>query len=135
MKLQQRILTCLCFALLAAPFGAAAQSNITLSTPETLQFNIRVSIAPGTQQVYCYQEDKLTLIGTKIITSGSQVFVPVSLPDPVIRCTACNSSGCSTLSSNAAVVLAADPLDLDLNGVVNVTDIVMCSSKIRDAIY
>src|SRR5262245_37868456 len=126
---------CLCLALFAAPLGAAAQSNITFNTPQTLEFTVRMSIAPGTQQVYCYQENQLSVVGTKNVSSGSQVTVPVSLPDPVIRCSACNASGCSALSSNAAVVVAADPLDFDLNRVVDVRDMTMCYAKIRDRIY
>ena len=133
MKLRQYLL--LCFALLAAPFGAAAQSDISLPIPQTLQFSLRMSIAPGTQQVYCYQQDQLRVIGLKNVTSGSQIVVPVVVPNPVIRCSACNAAGCSSLSSNAAVVLSADPLDMDLNGLVNVTDMVMCAAKIRDRIY
>jgi hypothetical protein len=131
-RLQQ---LCLCLALLAAPPGAAAQSDITIPTPDTLEFLVRMSIAPGTQQVYCYQQDQLRVVGTTSVTSGSKITVPVSLPDPVIRCAACNASGCSSLSSNAAVVVAADPLDFDLSGAIDVRDMLMCYAKVRDRIY
>lgn len=126
---------CLAFAFCAAPLAAVAQSNITIDMPLTLEYQLRMSIAPGTQQVYCYQQDRLVVVGSVNVPAGSTATVPISIPDPVIRCSACNSYGCSSLSPNAAVVVAADPLDRDQNGLIDVRDIVMCSREINWEIF
>jgi hypothetical protein len=121
--------------LCAVPEGAAQSSDdIYFDTPQTLEFQVRVAVAPGTQQVYCYQQDRQRLVGTRVGSSGT-VSVPISLPDPVIRCTACNSVGCSTLSPNSAVVVATDPLDMDGNSVVDVRDLNMCWVRVREVIF
>src|SRR5262245_15345080 len=126
----------LLLALVGAPLGAAAQSgDIRLSTEETLEYQLRMSVAPGTQQVYCYQQNQLLVVGSVNISSGTTAVVPVSLPNPVIRCAACNTWGCSSLSSNSAVVLARDRLDLNEDGKVNVSDMVSCVSQIQQQIY
>ncbi|HXZ83971.1 MAG TPA: hypothetical protein VEI82_00655 [Myxococcota bacterium] len=128
----------LCLSLvLLAPLCAAAQSSsdIVIDTPETLQFRLRMSIAPGTQQVYCYQQDRMQVVGSVNVSSGSTAYVPVVLPDPIIRCSACNAYGCSSLSPNAAVLVGADPLDIDHNGKVDVSDMLTCMQRIRDQIY
>jgi hypothetical protein len=127
---------CLSLALLA-PLGAVAQSSsdIVIDNPQTLQFRLRMSISPGTQQVVCYQQDRMQMVGSVNVSSGSTAYVPVVLPDPIIRCSACNAYGCSSLSANAAVLVAADPLDVDHSGKVDVSDMLTCVQQIRDKIY
>ena len=128
---------CLSLTLFAAPLGAAAQGpdDIIIDSPETLEFQVNMAITAGTQQVYCYQQDQLRVVGSVNISAGSTATVPVSLPDPVIRCTACNTWGCSSLSPNSVVVVASDPLDFDDNSIIDVRDMVMCVSEVQDRIY
>jgi hypothetical protein len=124
-------------ALLCATGNAWAQSasDITFDLGQPAMYQVRLAVSPGTQHVYCYQADRLQVIGSATTPAGSTISVPIVLPDPVIRCAACNSYGCSSLSPNAAVVQPTDPLDVDQNSVVNVTDMVMCVAKIRDVLY
>jgi len=120
--------------LCAAPEGAAQSGDIFFDTTEPLQFQVRVAVSPGTQQVTCYQSDQLRVVGSSA-ASTSTVTVPISLPGPRVRCSACNSVGCSTLSPNAAVVVPVDPLDMDGNTIVDVRDMTMCYMRLREAIY
>jgi hypothetical protein len=128
---------CIPLVLATFPLCAAAQgpSDIVLETPETLEFGLRMSIAAGTQRVLCYQLEEYQVVGSANVTAGNIATVPIALPDPVIRCAACNDWGCSTLSSNAAVLIPANPLDFDLSGGVDVNDMLMCYARIRDEIY
>lgn len=127
----------LALALLCLPLPATAQSPSDISIPggENLEFLVRMSISPGTQQVYCYQQDRLRVVGSINVTAGSSAVVPISLPDPVIRCAACNTWGCSSLSPNSAIVVPADPLDLDQSGAIDVLDMLMCYDEVRQKIY
>lgn len=124
-------------ALLCAAGNAWAQSpsDITFELGQPAAFQVRLAISPGTEHVYCYQADRLRVIGSTTNVASSTVSVPIVLPDPVIRCAACNSWGCSSLSPNAAVVTPSNPLDLDQNEVIDVRDMSMCVSRIRDVIY
>jgi hypothetical protein len=128
---------CLSLTLFVAPLGAKAQGtgDIIIDSPETLEFEVRTAITPGTQQVYCYQQSQLRVVGSVNTSGGSTATIPVALPDPVIRCAACNAWGCSSLSTNSVVVVAADRLDFDLNTVVDVRDMLMCISEVQDRIY
>jgi hypothetical protein len=126
---------CLSLALATIPLGAPAQNDIVIETDEPFAFDLRMSISAGTQSVYCYQLMDEVVVGSVTVSAGSTAIVPVTLPDPVIRCAACNSWGCSTLSPNAAVLVPSNPLDLDLNGLVTVTDILVCSKRIQEEIF
>jgi hypothetical protein len=126
---------CLSLALATIPLCAAAQNDIVIETPETLAFNLRMSIATGTQRVYCYQIAQEVVVGSVNVSSGSTAIVPIALPDPVIRCAACNSWGCSSLSPNAAVLVLSHPLDFDLSGAVTVNDMLVCYSRIQQEIF
>ena len=124
-------------AFLCAAHDSAAQgaADIPFDAPQTFQFQVRVAVSPGTERVFCYQEDQFRVVGTSAAVSGSTTSVLITLPELSVRCAACNSWGCSSLSPNAAVVVAADPLDFDLNTLVDVRDMVMCYARIRDRIY
>ena len=63
------------------------------------------------------------------------VAVRILMPDPEIRCVACNGAGCSDLSPNAAVVAAVDVLDRNRSGQIDVSDMVMCVNEIRENIF
>jgi hypothetical protein len=127
-------LTLACFSI-SLPAAAQTPGDINISGGEHLEFQVRMSISPGTEQVYCYQQDRLRVVGSVNIVSGSDAVVPIALPDPVIRCSACNTFGCSSLSSNSAVVVTTDPLDFDQSGVINVNDLLMCYDEVRNRIY
>ena len=124
-------------ALLCATGNARAQSSsdIHFELGQAVAFQVRLAISPGTDQVYCYQSDRLRVIGSTTNTASSTVSVPIVVPDPVIRCSACNAWGCSSLSPNSAVVTPSHPLDIDQNEVVDVRDMSMCVSRIRDYIF
>lgn len=123
--------------LLCATGNAWAQStsDITFRLGQPAAFQVRLAISPGTEQVYCYQSDRLRVIGSTTSTTSSTVSVPIVIPDPIIRCSACNSVGCSSLSPNAAVVTPTHPLDIDQNTVIDVRDMTMCVARIRDVLY
>jgi hypothetical protein len=127
----------LTLALCFIPLPATSQTPGDINIPggEHLEFQVRMSISPGTEQVYCYQQDRLRVVGSINVAAGSNAVVPIALPDPVIRCAACNTWGCSSLSSNSAVVVPTDPLDFDQSGVVNVLDLLMCYEEVRQRIY
>ena len=138
--MQPILLVCLSLALCAAPLCAAAQDpeDIVIANPQTLEFELNISISPGTEVVNCYQEDQLRPVGSVSIDSGETARVPVALPDPVIRCTACNTFGCSSLSPNAAILVrpaSSESLDFNDNGEIEVGDMIECVAMIRDAIF
>jgi hypothetical protein len=121
--------------LLCATGNARAQGDIHFDLGQPAAFQVHLAISPGTDQVYCYQSDRLRVIGSTTNTASNTVSVSIVVPDPVIRCSACNAWGCSSLSPNSAVVTPTHPLDIDQNEVVDVRDMTMCVSKIRDYIY
>jgi hypothetical protein len=126
----------LSLVLLSLPWaGAAGPSDIVIENPQPLEFQLRMSIAPGTEQVYCYQQDRQQVVGTTRVSAGSSATVAVSMPDPVIRCTACNAYGCSSLSPNAAVVVGGQTLDFNRNGRVDVGDMLTCVEMVREQLY
>jgi len=124
-------------AVLCAAGNARAQSpsDITFPLGQPTGFQVKLALSPGTQQVYCYQADRLQVVGYTTNVTTETASVPIVVPDPIIRCAACNNYGCSSLSQNAAVVTPTDPLDIDGNSTIDVRDMMMCVARIRDAIY
>ena len=123
-------------ALAALPTAAQAQDDdetIYLEPELPLEFNLTVDVASGTEEVICYQEPlEPVAVGSLEVDAAGAVVVPISIPDPVVRCTACNQAGCSEFSPNRGLVAIRQSHRFDFNndGVIDVSDIVDWSHAI-----
>jgi hypothetical protein len=121
------------------PLVAVAQlpENVIVDDPDPFMFQLRVQVGSGTDRVQCFVEGDSQIVGSAEVAGGTEaiVAVPILMPDPAIRCVACNGAGCSDLSPNAAVVAAVDVLDRNRSGHIDVSDMIMCVNEIRDNIF
>jgi hypothetical protein len=140
MSPHRRTRSVLTLASLALFVGAAsAQSrdaDILLELERPLDFNLEVELAPGTEEVVCHQEplDPVQVGNVKVRRADEpRATISISIPEPRIRCMACNTYGCSEFSPNAGVVAVhqANLLDRTNDGKINVNDMIAWARAIN----
>ncbi len=119
----------------AAP-GQAIDTDIYLEPDAPLDFNLTVEPADGTEEIICFQEPLEAIeVGSVVVDRGERMaVVPISIPEMVVRCTACNQFGCSEFSPNRGVITVRQShlFDFDNDGAINVADILGWARAVSD---
>ena len=131
-------LASIAFFVGAAP-AQSDEGDILLELDKPLAFNLDIELDPGTKEVLCYQEplEPVTVGSVKLYNNEARATVPISIPEPRIRCTACNMFGCSEFSPNAGVVGIREShlLDRTNDGRINVNDMIAWARAINRWIF
>ena len=132
-------LASIAFFVGASP-ALARDTDILLELEKPLEFNLDVELDAGTEEVHCYQEPlEPVSVGSVKLRRGNKdrTTIPISIPEPRIRCTACNTFGCSEFSPNAGVVGVREShlLDRTNDGRINVNDIIAWARAINRWIF